>query len=227
MGTDDLFHKRRIFRDRDLMRKTNHRSAHEIVLIICEGSKTEPNYFSALRTHLRLNRENIVIHDGHKGSDPLSLVNAAEEAFVREKKRDPEKLGFDRVFVVFDRDTHTTYNNALQKIQGLNKKYKHKFTPIVSIPCFEIWLLLHFGYSTRQYVASGGNSPCDNLIRYLDSHLPGYAKGNVGIFEATKDRLSEAVKNAKQLEAHQESAQTGNPSTKVHQLVEYLLNIQK
>lgn len=227
MGTDDLFHKKRIRLERELKRRKNFRSAYEVVLIICEGAKTEPNYFKALRTHLRLNRENIVIHEGHKGNDPLSLVNAAEEEFVRARRRDPEKQGYDHVFVVFDRDTHTTYNDALQKINGLNEKYKGKFKAIVSIPCFEIWLLLHFEYTTRQHGASGGNSPCDNLIRDLNAHIAGYAKGNAGIFEVTKDLINEAVKNAKLLEAHRESAQTDNPSTKVHHLVEYLIGIRR
>ncbi len=226
MGTDDLFHKRRIRRERDLTRQKNLRSAHEVVLIICEGVKTEPNYFKALRIYLRLNRENIVIHEGHKGTDPLSLVNAAEEEFVRERKRDPEKQGYDHVFVVFDRDSHTTYNDALQKINGLNEKYKGKFKAKVSIPCFELWLLLHFGYTTRQYGSSGGNSPCDNLIRDLNGHIAGYAKGNSGIFDATKELIDEAVKNAKLLENHQAAAQTDNPSTKVHHLVEYLRSLK-
>ena len=227
MGTDDLFHKKRIRRERELARHKNLRSAHEVVLIICEGAKTEPNYFKALRTHLRLNRENVVIHEGHKGNDPLSLVSAAEEEFIKERRRDPEKQGYDHVFVVFDRDTHTTYNDAVQKIQDLNRKYKDKFKPIVSVPCFEFWLLLHFGYTTRQYGATGGNSPCDNLIRDLNTHIAGYAKGNAGIFEATKDLINEAVKNAKLLEDHQDAAQTDNPSTKVHYLVEYLRSLNK
>jgi len=227
MGTDDLFHKNRIRREGELTRRKNLRLAYEVVMIICEGAKTEPNYFKALRTHLRLNRENIVIHEGLKGNDPLSLVIAAEDEFIKERKRDPEKQGYDHVFVVFDRDTHTTYNDALRKTQDLNRKYKDKFKAIVSVPCFEFWLLLHFGYTTRQYGATGGNSPCDNLIRDLNAHISGYAKGNAGIFEATKDLIDEAVKNAKLLENHQDAAQTDNPSTKVHHLVEYLRSLNK
>lgn len=227
MGTDNLFHKKRIRNERDLARLKKLRSPYEVVLIICEGAKTEPNYFKSLRTYLHLNRENIVIHDENLGNDPLSLANIAEEEFIKARKRDPEKQGYDRVYVVFDRDSHTTFHGALQKIQGLNGKYKDRFNAIVSIPCFEIWLLLHFGYTTRQYGASGGNSPCDNVIRDLNVHIAGYAKGNAGIFEATRDRINDAIKNAKLLDVHCDSAQTDDPSTKVHCLVEYLISIRR
>ncbi|RPI75994.1 MAG: RloB domain-containing protein [Desulfobacteraceae bacterium] len=227
MGTDNLFHKKRIRRERELIRRANIRSGYDVVLIICEGAKTEPNYFKALRTHLRLNKENIVIHEGHKGNDPQSLAIAAEEASTKERSRDPEKQGYDRVFVVFDKDAHAGYNNALQKIDGLNKRFKGKFEAIVSVPCFELWLLLHFGYTTKPYAATGNKSPCDNLISDLEKHIPGYAKGAMGSFEKTKDFLDEAVKNARLLEQHQETARTDNPSTKVHHLVECLRGLSK
>ena len=43
MGTDNLFHKRKI----KLERKLNSRSAKQRILIVCEGKKTEPNYFKS------------------------------------------------------------------------------------------------------------------------------------------------------------------------------------
>ncbi|MFH1856944.1 MAG: RloB domain-containing protein, partial [Candidatus Omnitrophota bacterium] len=46
MGTDELFHKRK----RALARKIAIRSAKKHLLIVCEGTKTEPNYFKAFIT---------------------------------------------------------------------------------------------------------------------------------------------------------------------------------
>ena len=227
MGTDELFHKRRIRREREFDRLRKIRSSNEVVLIICEGEKTEPNYFKGLRAILRLNKENVVIHDRRSGSDPQSLVNSAEEEYLKDLKRDPEKQGYDQVFVVFDKDTHGTYNDALQKMAGLSKKHKGKFKAIVSVPCFEFWLLLHFEYTSRPYVASGKNSPCDNVIRDLRAYIPGYAKGSADVFGTTYPRVDEAIKHAERLEKGQEKAGTDNPSTKVHRLVEYLRNLKK
>ena len=45
MGSDDLFHKRKAKQTRDLKRKKDKRAPYDKVLIVCEGGKTEPNYF--------------------------------------------------------------------------------------------------------------------------------------------------------------------------------------
>jgi len=51
---------------------------------------------------------------------------------------------------VFDRDEHSSYSAAIEKVRQLDcaKKNKER-TPIVfravpSNPCFELWYLLHF-----------------------------------------------------------------------------------
>lgn len=226
MGTDNLFHKRRERRARELMRIQKIRAAHDVILILCEGTKTEPNYFKGLRSHLRLNKESIVIPERFKGNDPLSLVYTAEEEFIKELKGDPEKQGYDHVFVVFDKDSHTTYNDALQKIHGLSKRYKDKFKAIVSIPCFEFWLFLHFEDATRPYAASGNDSICDNVMRDLKVHVPDYDKGSRTVFEMTYPAVEQAVSRAQLLERRHEGVGTDNPSTKIHHLVLYLQNFK-
>lgn len=45
MGTDDLFHKRKQRRATSLQRKKALKAPYDRVLIVCEGAKTEPNYF--------------------------------------------------------------------------------------------------------------------------------------------------------------------------------------
>ena len=45
MGTDNLFHKNRERRAKELKRLQEIRSVNDTVLILCEGTKTEPNYF--------------------------------------------------------------------------------------------------------------------------------------------------------------------------------------
>jgi len=54
-----------------------------------------------------------------------------------------------------------------------------KVTVIASYPCFEYWLLLHFGYSRKPYARAGARSPADCLIEDL-MKFPGmgdYGKG--------------------------------------------------
>jgi hypothetical protein len=55
MGTDNLFTKNRIGRRARKQEVQNKRKTRW--LIICESSKTEPNYFKGLVAHLNANKE--------------------------------------------------------------------------------------------------------------------------------------------------------------------------
>ncbi len=61
MANDRLYHKRKARTAASLKRKRAKRSPYDMVLIVCEGEKTEPNYFRALIDDLQLNTANIVI----------------------------------------------------------------------------------------------------------------------------------------------------------------------
>jgi len=74
MGSDDLFHKRKAKRAEEHRREIARRDPYERILIVCEGEKTEPNYFRWLRDRFRLNSANIVIADKRGGLDPKSLL---------------------------------------------------------------------------------------------------------------------------------------------------------
>lgn len=49
MGTDNLFHKRKAKGTRELKREKHKRAPYDKVLIVTEGKKTEPEYFSSIR----------------------------------------------------------------------------------------------------------------------------------------------------------------------------------
>ena len=61
MGTDNLHHKRKAKRNRELKRNRAKRAPYERVLIVCEGEKTEPLYFKDLVSYYRLNTANVEI----------------------------------------------------------------------------------------------------------------------------------------------------------------------
>ena len=108
MGTDNLFHKRKERKVELLRRRRATKAPYDVILIVCEGGKTEPNYFTELKKAFRLSNANVRICGC--GSDPLSVVDFAIETFRREQE-------FDRVYCVFDRDRHTTYNTALDRVR--------------------------------------------------------------------------------------------------------------
>jgi len=52
MGSDDLFRKRKARKAEELARKQKNQSSGRRFLIVCEGTKTEPQYFNEIRTEL-------------------------------------------------------------------------------------------------------------------------------------------------------------------------------
>jgi hypothetical protein len=220
MGKDDLFHKRKARQARDLTRRKEQRAPYDRVLIVSEGEKTEPNYFKELRDYYKLNSANVEV-TGDCGSGPMSVVNHALKLYR-------ESLGvsnaFDRVFCVFDRDTHGDYQQALDTIARL--KPRGVFTAINSVPCFEYWLLLHFTHTDKPFHATGRYSVGDMVKRELKRYWPVYEKAMSGSFLHCVKQLDFAKTNAARALKSAQANGNDNPSTRVHELVEYLQSIK-
>ncbi|MDO8445227.1 MAG: RloB family protein [Deltaproteobacteria bacterium] len=212
--------KRKARKAESLHRRHAKRAPYAVVLIVCEGSKTEPNYFKGLKDSLRLSSANIIIADNTTGSDPLSVVNSA----IKEFNKDPS---YDRVYCVFDKDKHTTYAPAIDKIRSTRLKNNAELHSITSIPCFEIWLLLHYTYTTGSFCAAGNDSNCALVLSKLKTYIPDYEKGNQQIFKIVELKLPDALSRAKRLEEFHKTSGTDNPSTKIHKLVEDLMKLKK
>lgn len=56
--------------------------------------------------------------------------------------------------------------------------------------------------------------------------MPDYEKGSAGIFVALKEHLPFARENATRVNQQAQQNHTDNPSTHVHELVDYLINIK-
>jgi len=74
MGSDDLFKKKKIAK-----RRAPNRSQKDRVAIICEGTKTEPQYFTGLRRHLKINKTIFAIQKYNSGMNPSAIVTAARQ----------------------------------------------------------------------------------------------------------------------------------------------------
>lgn len=221
MGTDDLFHKKKARKAESHRREKAKRAPYERVLIVCEGIKTEPNYFIGLCREWGLRPATVIIEDKKIGLDPKGLVAFAMQTFSKNKD-------FENVFCVFDKDKHASYLAALDRIRSTRLKGT-KFHAITSVPCFEVWILLHFTYTTHASRAAGQDPDCERVIDALDQKgcFPGYEKGSKEIFDVLRDKIDTAIKNAGLLEEFHKTSGTDNPSTKVHQLVLYLKSLRR
>lgn len=179
------------------------------VLIVCEGNKTEPLYFNALRRYRRLSATRIdIVPGGISGSDPRSIVR-----YARKRKKWMKRRGrkFEHVWCVFDRDEHPRIEEAF-----LWAEQSH-FDLAFSNPCFELWFLLHF------------EEVCEPLDRFeafrlVRRRMPQYRK-TASVYHLLLDRQKQAIERAEALRAHQSrrgGRADGNPSTTVDLLVNFL-----
>ena len=64
-----------------LERKLNKRPSYDRILIVCEGSKTEPFYLKEIRQTYRLHTANVEVRPCQLGTAPIQVVQYAKELF--------------------------------------------------------------------------------------------------------------------------------------------------
>lgn len=208
-------------------RKTNQKSKRIYYLIVCEGEKTEPNYFKSLKQSLPkgvLDVCDITIEG--TGFNTKSLVKEAIRLKGNLEKEKERKI--DKLWIVFDKDSFAPqdFNAAIQKC----KNNYPSINAAWSNEAFELWYLLHFhfyntGISRKQYQdLIEGNFKKKGLLGYE------YKKNSTEMFDLLEKygSRSNAIKHATKLEkfhAGKTDFANQNPCTKVHHLVKELFDL--
>ena len=193
------------------------KSTGKTVLIVCEGTKTELNYFKDLCQTYRLHSvHTITVTPSSSGTNASNILQDAKKRYDRDKEKDNTP---DHVFCVFDRDDHKGVNNSFQPTINEIKKLK-TFQAIYSIPSFEFWLLLHFGYTRTCFETA--YQVTDKLLK----EHPAYQKNQQGLFTFLESRLNDALVYATRCAQEAELCNEPNPSTKVHELVNFLRELR-
>lgn len=189
-------------------RTAGQKPPRSITLIVCEG-ETEQVYFEAARIKYGLTTAEAILAENTKGPAPISVVGCAEGKCA-------ERGGYDRIYCVFDRDGHESFDRAREKIESLAGR-KKKPLPIqeaISIPCFELWVLLHYEKTDAPFIH------CANVIDRLRNHMPGYEKADAAIARQIVARVADALGNADWLEARAVN-NNYNPYTSVHKVLRH------
>jgi len=218
MGSDNLFHKRKGKPSNQLNRRTASKEATPVLFIVCEGAKTEPQYFNGLRNLERLSTINVKVC-GDCGSAPISVVDHALELFECATKSG-EKI--EEVFCVFDKDNHESYFRACALIEK-SRTNGIPITAVTSIPCFEYWILLHFTYHRAPYQGNGKASIASLVMKDLKPHIAKYEKGMTDVYKLLKPLQADALANSVTALADMDATGQDNPTTQVHLLVSKLL----
>lgn len=142
-------------------------------LIVCEGERTEPNYFRELvkDKYSEVRSEDII----GEGRSTCALVKKTEE--VKERLEHQRQLKFDRVWVVFDKDDFNDFNEAIALAE------KKGFMAAWSNEAFELWYLLHFVYLDAAISRADYIKKLENEIRKIKGYGDyAYKKNDVGIY---------------------------------------------
>ncbi len=189
-------------------RSVDRRELRQRFLIVCEGTKTEPNYFRGFRVPSAV----IEVEIRGEGMNTISLVEKATY-LARQAKLD--SAAYDQVWCVFDRDEfpeqHFRDALALAKRRGIKVAYSNE--------AFELWFVLHF-----HYVCTGMSRT--QYCEKLDDLLPTkYQKNCKEMYSLLEEKQPIAIQNAEMLmQEYKPGADPvkNNPSTTVHLLVNEL-----
>lgn len=195
------------------------KSKLEYHLIICEGTKTEPNYFKEIKEKIsKQNRKKITIEIIGKGKGTTNLLLYAI------KKVQKSTNYISNVWLIYDKDEFTddSFNDVQRKCIELNKQDNTIYNPIWSNESIETWILLHF----IRFDTPLSRKDCIKKINqnFKQKNLGKYTKNDEELYSKLNPYLSSAIDNAKWLDSkyHNKLPSEMNPCTKVYKLVELL-----
>lgn len=214
--------------DVESSRRQGNRPKRRSILIVCEGEKTEPNYFESFRKKL-VGGEGDRIHVVGAGDNTLGLVEKAKQLI--EERCCCEEPPFYHVWIVFDKDDFpdSRFDNTVAAIQHEDAKFKSGKYPhwhaAWSNEAFELWYLLHFQETLGG--AMNRTSLCKLLSEYFKDEFgctAGYRKNNPNVFELLYSRMTTAIQRGERVfkQCAEKAPHACNPATRVFELVKQL-----
>jgi hypothetical protein len=195
-------------------RKKDIRPPRNTIIIVCEGERTETQYFDNFNEPLT----NLQIKTFHEYTDPRHMV---DYSIARISKWGVDLDGGDAIWCVFDVDSNRSEDirNATEhaNANGINIG--------LSNPCLELWFILHFVFYNNQLTHREAPS-------VLREYVPNYRK-NYQIYNEIINFLDDAIIRAKRLnvihlsQSYELYSRDSNPSSQVFKLIEYIQEIKK
>lgn len=185
------------------------------IKIVCEGKKTEPNYFNGWLKAKGFKLPNPAFKA--RNHSPIGVAKEARDWYKAALKL---KIPADQIHIwaVFDCDGHAGIPEAFDLLSHFPIRIAY------SSICFEFWVLLHYQRTSRQF------QDCDEVIKYIqDHHDENYAKAN-DHFDRLKDKIPTAIANAEWLTNTHWEFDEGqiwhrNPHTDVFKIIQTIESI--
>ena len=212
------------FARRETTRREATRSIRKFFLIVCEGTKTEPNYFEGMKNSLPPNMIRVAdfVTTG-TGRNTLSVIEEAEKliAYYQDKNT---LQPIDEVWVFFDRDSfpRQNINNAITMAEqrGIFCAWTNE--------AFELWYILHFHLVEHQMSRRQYQQFIERELTNRTGKKFKYQKNSLDMFALLMQYgdVQQAIKRAKKLAAifgDRTDYADHNPRTEMHKLVQKLI----
>ncbi|ODS35603.1 MAG: hypothetical protein A7316_03540 [Candidatus Altiarchaeales archaeon WOR_SM1_86-2] len=197
--------------------KTHPIKPRRFVVIVCEGAKTETQYFNGFNE--RNSGVKIVpLYENCNG--PKSIVESAE------KQIDKYDLNLDEgdgLWCAFDVDENT--NDMIAYAVKIADENNIRIA--LSNPCIELWFLLHYPWSYNWTLTR------KEAFKELKGFIKDYDKNYPEIYSMLKDKLPTAIENAKKLDRIHEKnnikliSVESTPSSQVFKLIESIQELKR
>lgn len=206
-------------RSRKIQRGQPRRRGNPRILILCEGQRTEPNYFEGFKKSRNL--ASVVVRPLRSGQvGPTGLFKRVREELGADS-------GWDEIYCVLDHDGREAKIRTFQtKLAAVNEEAELcRIEMILSDPCFEFWLLLHFEFTDRPFSKGSHGTACEDVVRKLRRHLHAYHKNDAHVFEKCHEHVYTAIENAEKLQNAESLTPQSIPYTNVGLLIKRLLEL--
>lgn len=197
-----LFQKRKDAAAKRAVREQAERKDRLRVLVVAEGSKTEPNYLSEFIKLDGLGRIEPFLTRDH-ATGPMKLLGQARAKL----KSDSD---YDFAYVISDRDEFEDFELARNASDQIKSRPSIRF--IYSDPCVEIWFLLHFELHDAPLSRH-------DAVGKLKVHMKGYQKGSKDVASVLYGKTETAIANSIELIKRNAATGTTCPSTIMHELI--------
>ena len=199
------------------------------ILIVCEGEKTEPNYF---RSFSMMKNSSGLVYEVKTAGGGINTIQVVNKAIELKEKAEKERTPYDSVWAVFDRDSFraTNFDNAINKAEekGIGCAWSNE--------AFELWYVYHFDDRCTAMNRKEYKDVITNHVRVTGYHNSNkeytYQKNDSNmraILSACKCDEEKAISRAEhQSETFDDKRfSIHNPCTMVYKLVKQLIGKDK
>lgn len=188
------------------------------IFICCEDEKTEVNYYRQFLQEYSITEAEVeIIWKPPSFSKPADVLRAVESK-IEQLRKDNRLIGIEEFWLAMDVDW---WGHLLAEVVRECSAYPN-YNPVISYPCFEVWLLSHH-YSVEEISKKQGELAGKKEINALLATKNLSGKLSADYIPYTGN----AIATSRRLDLVPEDGIPQTIGTRVHRLIEAILSMKK